>query len=332
MALRVGVVGLGLGRIHAEAYDGHEAVGAVVLCDPDAERLKGIQSALSKVEATYPTIEAMLDAEALDVVSIVTPDHLHRAHAEAAFAAGCHVLLTKPIAPNLDDARAIIRCAEQSGRKLMVAQEQRFHSREQRVKTLLEVGELGDVIHLRVDSFHNKVRQFQQSPWYASTQAGRTAMVGTAIHEVDAIRYLTGKRVESVFAYGNRLGDLDFHGDKTIAALFHLEGGAIAQVTVTYVAWRGAPVDSFSLLATKGAVSGNQIMREGHTESLPTDERPIVIGTHACVARFIDSVVNDAPIAVTGRDAFASLAACAAADESCRTGMPVVPASEFFEQ
>src|SRR5690606_10247972 len=103
-----------------------------------------------------------------------------------------------------------------------------------RVKALLEAGELGDVIHLRVDSFHNKVRQFQQSPWYASSQAGRTAMVGTAIHEVDAIRYLTGKRVESVFAYGNTLGDLDFHGDKTIAALFHLEGGAIAQVTVTY--------------------------------------------------------------------------------------------------
>jgi predicted dehydrogenase len=331
VALRVGVIGLGLGRIHAQAYDQNEAVGAVVLCDPDEARTQTIKESLGKVQATYPTLDAMLNAETLDAVSIVTPDHLHRAHAEAVFAAGCHVLLTKPLAPNLDDARAIIRCAESSGRKFMVAQEQRFHSREQHLKTLLDAGELGDVIHIRVDSFHYKAKQFKESPWYASSQGGRTAMVGTAIHEVDAIRYLTGKRIESVFAYGNTLGDLDFHGDKTVAALFQLEGGAIAQVTVTYVAWPGVKTEAFGLIGTRGMVSGNQVVREGHSETLPTDVRPLDTGTFACVNHFIDALVHDAPIAVTGRDAFASLAACAAADESARMGIAVVPASELFD-
>lgn len=331
MALRVGVIGLGLGRIHAQAYEQNAAVGAVVLCDPNEKRCQTYKAALGKVQATYPTLGAMLDAETLDAVSIVTPDHLHRTHAEAAFAAGCHVLLTKPLAPNLDDARAIIRCAEGSGRKFMVAQEQRFHSREQRLKALLAAGELGDVIHMRVDSFHYKARQFQESPWYASSQAGRTAMIGTAIHEVDAIRCLTGRRIKQVFAYGSTLGDLDFHGDKTVAALFQLEGGAIAQVTVTYVAWPGVQADTFGLVATKGMVSGNQVVRAGNSETLPTDARPLDTGTFACVNHFIDALVNDAPIAVTGRDAFASLVACAAADEACRTGIPVTPVSEFFD-
>ena len=228
--LHVGVVGLGLGRHHLAAYARAEGVGRLVICDTDAERLARTRAEFTEVAAAYQDVQAMLDAERLDAVSIVTPDHLHRPHAEACLRAGCHVLLTKPLATNLQDGRSIVRAAEAAGRKLMVAHERRFRSRFKRIQQMLDAGGLGQIIHLRIDAIQDKRQQFAQSPWYASAEAGRTPLVGSGIHEVDLLRHFIGRPIRSVCAYGNRLGGLDFPTDKTTAALYRFDGGAIGQV------------------------------------------------------------------------------------------------------
>lgn len=333
--LSVGVIGLGLGRHHVAAYAKADPVGRLVICDKDTDRLERIRAEFGKVAAAYEGVDEMLKAERLDAVSVVTPDHLHRPHAEACLQAGCHVLLTKPLATNLEDGRAIVRAAEAAGRKLMVAHERRFRSAFASIKQLLAAGELGLVIHLRIDAIQDKRRQFAESPWYASAEAGRTALVGTGIHEVDLIRHLVGQPIESVFAFSSRLGGLSFPADKTTAALYRFEGGAIGQVTVTYEAhWpKAGPIDdSLRIVGTRGIVVGGRVAIDGrdHWEDLPADERPMVTGTFGCVGSFLQAILADAPVAVTGRDGFASLAACAAADESAATGRPAVPARADF--
>ena len=246
--LRVGVVGLGLGRHHVAAYAQEKAVGRLVICDPDERRLKEIQTAFPAVGKGYGNLEAMLETEQLDAVSIVTPDHLHRPHATACFEAGCHVLQTKPLATNLDDGRAIVMAAESAAKLLMVAHERRFRTHVREMKRILDSGDLGEIIHLRIDAIQDKRGQFKKSPWYASAEAGRTALVGSGIHEVDLVRYLVGKPITSVSAYSNRMGTLSFPKDKTTAALFQFEGGTVGQVTVTYEAhWpRGGQIDDWA--------------------------------------------------------------------------------------
>jgi predicted dehydrogenase len=329
--LSVGVVGLGLGRRHAAAYAESDEVGRLVVCDTDDARIHETLMELPAVKGGYDDIATMLEAERLDAVSIVTPDHLHRAHAEACLAAGCHVLLTKPLATNLDDGRAIVRAADAASRKLMVAHERRHRSHIKALKALLDARELGDIIHLRIDAIQDKREQFLRAPWYASAEAGRTALVGSGIHEVDLLRHLVGEPVESVAAYSNRLGTLHFPKDKTTAALFRFSGGAIGQVTVTYEAhWPRAGVidDHFRLVATKGIVVGFRVGRDGWDdwEDLPRDPNPLVEGTRGCVAAFLKAICEDAPVPITGLDAFASLAACVAADESAAAGAATVPA------
>jgi predicted dehydrogenase len=327
--LTVGVIGLGLGYHHVAAYAQTAEVGRVVICDVDPGRLERTRAAFS-VDASYQDIEAMLQAEHLNAVSIVTPDHLHRPHAERCLAAGCHVLLTKPIATNLADARAIVRCADATGRKLMIAHERRFRSRFCKIKELLRSGALGEIVHLRIDAIQDKRRQFQRAPWYASAEAGRTALVGSGIHEVDLLRYLIDRPIRSVFAFSNRLGLLEFPTDKTTAALYQFEGDVIGQVTVTYEAHRPAgspPSTGFCLVATKGMVVGNRVALDdtGQWEDLPRDEREIVTGTYGCVRSFVQAILHNAPVAISGREGFASLAACVAADMSAASGKPVVP-------
>jgi predicted dehydrogenase len=325
--LRVGVVGLGLGSHYVSEYDSDARVAEVVLCDPEAGRRSTAAAGATKARDGYATIESMLDAERLDAVTVVTPDHLHRAHVETALEAGAHVLVTKPLATTLEDGRAMVLAADRADRKLMVAHETRLRDGMRRIRALIQAGALGDLVHVRLDHYENKVESFRIASWYADVATGRTVMVGTAIHELDAIRYLTGREVTSVYALGNRAGDLEFHGDKTIVAVFSLEGGVLAQVTGSYVAAPGAPAQPMSILGTRGMVCDGRLLRfDGPPEDVGDGAEGLATwGVPACVTSFVDAIVDDAPVPIDGRDAFASLAACVAADESARTGLPVRP-------
>ncbi|MGA1195523.1 MAG: Gfo/Idh/MocA family protein [Candidatus Latescibacterota bacterium] len=330
--LKVAVVGLGLGRHHVAAYAASEYVGRLVVCDPDEKRLAQLQQEFPQIAAVHTDLERMLKAESPDAVSVVTPDHLHRVHATLCFDAGCHVLQTKPLATHLDDARAIVKAADASGKVFMVAHERRFRTRVRAIKDILDGGDLGDIVHLRIDAIQDKRNQFAKSPWYASAEAGRTALVGSGIHEVDLLRFLIGKPIKAVTAFSNRLGSLDFPKDKTTSAIFQFEGNVIGQVTVTYEAhWPKGPQidDHFRLVGTRGLIVGNQVGRDGLAgwEVLPKDASEIAVGSKGCVDAFLDAVVEGCAVAVDGRDAFASLAACVAADVSARgNGQPVTPA------
>lgn len=333
--LSVGVIGLGLGRQFAAAFAGSDRVERLVLCDLDEQRITEVRSSLPKVTRGYADVNEMVANERLDAVAVVSPDQLHRPHSEACLRAGYHVLQTKPLATDLDDARAIVRAAEGSGRVLMVAHERRFRTRVRAIKSMLERDELGQIIHVRIDAIQDKRAQFRHSPWYASTEAGRTALVGSGIHEVDLLRFFVGEPIESVVAFSNRLGLLEFPKDKTTAALYRFKGGAIGQVTVTYEAhWpnAGSIDDHFRLIGTKGMIVGNRVATDarGEWETLPGERNEMAASVRGCVAAFLDTVIHGAPNPMGGREAFASLAACVAADESAASGELRKPAPEDF--
>ena len=333
--LKLGVVGLGLGRHFVDACVKSESVGRVVVCDPDADRREEIRDAYPVVSQGYDGIEEMLGRERLDAVCIVTPDHLHRPHATLCLEAGCHVLMTKPLATNLEDGRAIVGAAERTGKALMVAHERRFRARFRKLKSLLDQGALGEVILLQINQVANKRGQFERSPWYASAEAGRSAIVGTGIHDVDMLRFLIGRPILSVGACGNRLGALAFPRDKTTATVIQFEGGAIGQAAVSYEAhWPrgGRGLDHFLLVATRGIVQGRRVSIDGGAgwADLPMDDNGIQAGCGGSVDAFLGALVQGTPVPVSGRDAYATLAACVAADESAATGRFVVPDSADF--
>ena len=333
--LTVGVVGLGLGRHFVDACARSESVRRVVVCDLDADRREEIRDAYPAVAQGYASIEEMLEQEQLDAVCIVTPDHLHRPHATLCLEAGCHVLMTKPLATNLEDGRAIVRAAEGTGKRLMVAHERRFRACYRALKSLLDEGALGEVILVQSNQVSDKRGQFARSPWYASAKTGRSAIVGTGIHDVDMVRFLVGRPIESVGACGNRLGTLAFPRDKTTATVIQFEGGAIGQTAVSYEAhWPrgGRGLDHFLLVATRGIVQGRRVSIDGGPGwvDLPMDANGIQAGCSGSVDAFLEALVQGTPVPVSGRDAYATLAACVAADESAATGRFVVPDSAEF--
>lgn len=106
--------------------------------------------------------EQMLDDPKVDAVYLATPVHLHAPHAIAALKAGKDVLVEKPMA--LDAARAAQMCqtAERTGQRLAVAYYRRFSPRFQLVKDMLERGQFGQVVLVRI-AMHS---------WYAGQPDG----------------------------------------------------------------------------------------------------------------------------------------------------------------
>jgi predicted dehydrogenase len=195
----------------------------------------------------------------------------------------------------------------------MIAHKRRFRPSVLAIKAATNAGDISDLIHLRIDAISNKWNQFQRAPWYAHSESGRSALNGTGTHGIDLTRHIVGKNIRSVAGFSNRLGELDFPKDKTTSAQFLFDGDIVGQVIVTYEGrWPARKFidDHLRILGTKGSVFGNRIYTEGQEDwkEIPVGKNEIVTGIKGCVDAFVDSVTSNAPIAVTGEDAFTTLA------------------------
>ncbi|HEY6995839.1 MAG TPA: Gfo/Idh/MocA family oxidoreductase, partial [Xanthobacteraceae bacterium] len=111
--LRVGVVGVGvMGSNHARVFADLPGVTLVGVADPDGKQRDFVSRALGCPE--FGGVKPLL-AAGVDAVTIAAPTHLHRELAFCCIERGVHVLVEKPIAPSVEEGRAIIAAARQAG-------------------------------------------------------------------------------------------------------------------------------------------------------------------------------------------------------------------------
>jgi predicted dehydrogenase len=146
--LKVGVVGLGMGEWHAEAYKKIDKAELVAVCDADAGWAEHIR-AKYEVPKCFGDFSKMIEMKELDAVSVATPTFLHLPMAKAAFAAGKHVLMEKPIALNAAEAEAMATAAKKAGKTLMLSLNQRFDADVQYLKRYIGEGHLGEIYFAR---------------------------------------------------------------------------------------------------------------------------------------------------------------------------------------
>src|SRR4051794_6608922 len=114
--MRAAVIGLGVGRSHAEAYAQLDETELVALCDVNPERLR--PAAEQYRCRAYGSVDELLADGEVELVSVATP---HPSHAELtirALRAGKHVLCEKPMTIDLGEADRMIAAARESGRTL----------------------------------------------------------------------------------------------------------------------------------------------------------------------------------------------------------------------
>lgn len=156
MSLGLGLIGTGfMGKAHALAYRAANAVFGdlpevrlAVLCDTPQETAQDLARQFGFQRATADW-ESLLDDPAVDIVSITTPNALHRDMALAAVAAGKHVHCEKPLALTFEDAETMAEAAHAAGVRTMVGYNYIHNPAVAHARKLIGEGRIGRCVHFR---------------------------------------------------------------------------------------------------------------------------------------------------------------------------------------
>lgn len=154
MKLKIGVVGGGhiVVHRHLPVYQKLADADVVSLCDKRDTVAKSVAERFG-IERYYTDLSDMLKREKLDVVDVCTPPQTHLPLAIEAMESGCHVLVEKPLAMNVNDVNEMYNVAQKNGVKLCVVHQNLFNPVVRKAKRLVENGDAGEIISVDVGTF-----------------------------------------------------------------------------------------------------------------------------------------------------------------------------------
>lgn len=196
--IRIGIAGMGAaGQAFVAPLRRHAGFDWVALAETEAAVREAAQRAHGV--AAYASVAALLAHPGLDAVLIATPTALHAEQAQQAAAAGKHVLVEKPMAATLAEARAMVDVAERAGVSLLVGHSHSFDAPIQAMRALIESGELGRVRMVNTWCFSDWMQRPRRADELDADQGGGVTLRQGA-HQFDIIRLLCGGLARSVRA------------------------------------------------------------------------------------------------------------------------------------
>jgi HAD superfamily hydrolase (TIGR01509 family) len=229
--VKVAVVGAGIwGANHALALSSYAPAELTVICDLDESRAK---AAAERFGCGWSTNLDEVLASDVEVVTIATPDHLHRDPAVASLLAGKHVLIEKPIATTVSDAKAILDAEQKGGGMLMVDFHARWHPLFMGAKTYAESGSLGKPVM--------GYARLSDTIWVPTKMLGWGARSGPEWflmpHSMDVVRWLIQSEPREVYAKGSRgvLKERGIDCYDTIQSMITFENGAVFTIESSWI-------------------------------------------------------------------------------------------------
>lgn len=196
-SLRVGLAGCGnIARtVHLPLLHRRRDVNLVAVADSDEGALA--QAVLHPGVQRYRSVDEMLSEARLDAVVVAAPPAQHSSLARAAFDAGLHVYLEKPMAPSLDEGAAIMRAWQRSGRVGVMGFNSRANRLHVRLRELIRAGRAGATVYIQ--TFFSSAAQ-SLPEWKRHRDSGGGALLDFGVHHIDLIRFLTGSEITGVRA------------------------------------------------------------------------------------------------------------------------------------
>ncbi|WP_413988209.1 Gfo/Idh/MocA family protein [Labrys okinawensis] len=201
--LRVLLVGLGhMGMAHGRAYDSLEGYEIAGLCARSIHSRMDLPDHWRPIPR-FPDYYEALAAVRPDVVSINTWPDTHAAFAVAAFEAGAHVFIEKPLAETAEDAERVLAAARQHDRKLVVGYSMRHNPIWKRVVELAQG--LGKPLVMRMNLNQQSIGP--SWTWHKNLLSALSPIVDCGVHYVDAMCQMTLARPVRVSGMGARLSE-----------------------------------------------------------------------------------------------------------------------------
>lgn len=326
MGIKVGIIGCGsITKLrHAPEYKANPFVDEIVFYDRNLERAEALAEMFDGSIAHMA--DEMLADPTIAVISDCSSNDSHHLFSTNALLHGKHVLCEKPISLTLEQAKEIVDAQKASGKKLMVAHNQRFTVVHQKAKEILKNGELGKVLTFRTTFGHAGPEQWginkSNSTWFFQKERSGLGVAGDlGIHKVDVLRYLLEDEIEQVSAFQGVFDKVDEKNEPievcdNIVCTLKTKKGHIGTASFSWT-YYGEEDNSTIIYCEKGILkiyNDDQyplevITKDGEKihyelEGIQTNDNQTNSGV---IDAFIECIrLNQEPL-VTGEDAIASL-------------------------
>ncbi len=256
----------------------------------------------------------------VNALYFITPHHLHPENALLAARNSKHILMEKPIARTIPEARDMIAAAREAAVKLMVAENFRFLPTVSKCKELIEEDAIGDLrlIEVQTEAYDEAVE------WRANaTHTGGGRIIDGGIHCVDALLNIGGFPEKVYGAVLPRV--LDMEGEDGMVITAHLPRGAVGLVHYSGGTAISERRDWMKVTGTKGQVSFEALGSEVVLDTLE-GKRTIQVQAGERVAmllEFRDCVLEDREPVMSGEEGLRDLAVVLAAYRSVEQGAAV---------
>ena len=326
--LKVGIAGLGrIGKIHLNNLLQMSNVEVLAAMDPDIETQKYAEN--KGVKLIFKTYKDLLNVKEVKALIICTPTDTHAEYVELAALVGKHVFCEKPLDLNINRVIEVIEIVKKTKIKLMIGFNRRFDSEFGRVKKRIENGDIGEPHLVKITS-----RDPSPPPLSYIKHSGGLFLDMT-VHDFDMARFIVEKEVEEVYARGATLTDnkiLEVGDIDTAVIILKYTDSTMAVIDNSRKASYGYD-QRIEVFGSKGMVQGNNIIKDNHIlynekgveSSLPMH---FFLERYADayileIKNFIDSLINNKSIQVSGIDGLESLRIGLAAKKSFQENRPV---------
>jgi predicted dehydrogenase len=328
--LGVGVLGVGeMGRRHAENLRRLVPNAQLVaVADVNAERARQTATEL-EIENSYGSLEAMLEHKDLHAVIIATPDKFHAPAVKAVAAAGKDMLCEKPLALSLADAQESLAAVAKAGVRMQVGFMRRYDPSYSAAMSRIEAGEIGTPVIFK------SVGRDKDGPPISAYQGNINGMLfyTNTIHDFDLARWLMQDEVSEVHSFTTVAirPEVAQFGD-VVAGVVNLKftKGAIGNIESHAQAAYGYDVRT-EIVGSKGSIQVGSLNKT-HATFLTTRGGTQALADHflstfadaylAEMRDFVERILHDKPLRVTGEDGLRALAISVAAENSHLNAKP----------
>ncbi len=188
--LKIGIIGCGYwGPNLVRNFSACPLTEVAAVCDSSPARLEKFRQTHGHLKLVG-SLDELLDLP-LDAVAIATPVTTHYSLGKRCLEAGLHVLIEKPLAASVEEARALVELADRHGQILMVDHTYLFNNSVRKIKELVEAGELGDLYF--IDSIRINLGLFQHDI---------NVIWDLAPHDLSIADHIIGAEARSISAWG----------------------------------------------------------------------------------------------------------------------------------